>query len=91
MTSFVKHGFLSSVGLTDRGVADLDTFATEVVASCLKFRFLVLRVNNFLLWLNAKGATAGSLDGWDWKEMKILPIPADISDLVQEKGVCLAS
>ena len=39
-----------------------------------------------------KGATAGSLDGWDWRQMKALPVawfdgPARILSKVEELGV----
>ena len=39
-----------------------------------------------------KGATAGSLDGWGWRELKVLPVPwvdglARILSKVEETGV----
>ena len=34
-----------------------------------------------------KTATAGSLDGWGWRELKSLPVPSRILDKVEELGV----
>ena len=39
-----------------------------------------------------KGATAGSLDGWGWRDLKVLPVPwfdglARILSKVEETGV----
>ena len=39
-----------------------------------------------------KGATAGSLDGWGWRELKVLPVSwfdelARILTLVEDNGV----
>ena len=40
-----------------------------------------------------KGATAGSLDGWGWRDMKVLPVvawfdgPARVRSMVEEIGV----
>ena len=42
--------------------------------------------------VQGKGATAGSLDGWGWKELKVLPVSwfdqlARILTLVEDNGV----
>ena len=45
-----------------------------------------------LVLFSVKGATAGSLDGWGWRELKVLPVPwydelARILTKVEDLGV----
>ena len=45
-----------------------------------------------MMSFDRKGATAGSLDGWGWKELKVLPVSwfdqlARILTLVEDHGV----
>ena len=60
---------------------------------CLRFICLVLLTGQMLAdVVQRKGATAGSLDGWSWRELKVLPVSwydglARILTKVEDTGV----
>ena len=41
---------------------------------CLRFLCLSLTGQMLADVVQRKGATAGSLDGWGWRELKVLPV-----------------
>ena len=95
MLSLGRPGCLISVGLGG-GAADLDDFSYEVGGGWLP----VLNENHLppltgdmlVEVVRRKKATAGSLDGWGWRELKALPPPwfdglARIPRLVEEQGI----
>ena len=79
-----------------RGAADLEDFAYKVEGGwlpCLDVFPLPPLTGDMLAGVvRRKSATAGSLDGWGWRELKALPDPwfdglARILALVEEEGV----
>ena len=79
-----------------RGVADLDDFSYDFEGGWLpvldEFHLPPLTGDMLVEVVRRKKATAGSLDGWVWREIKALPAPwfdglARILTLVEEEGV----
>ena len=79
-----------------RGAADLEDFSNEVEGGWLPvldvFHLPPLTGDMLFEVVKRKKATAGSLDGWGWRELKALPAPwfdglARILRLVEEEGV----
>ena len=79
-----------------RGAADLEDFSYEVEGGWLPvldvFQLPSLTGDMLFDVVKRKKATAGSLDGWGWRELKALPLPwfdelAKILTLVEEEGV----
>ena len=62
-----------------RGAADLDDFSLEVEGGWLpvldQFHLPPLTGDLLLEVVRHKKVTAGSLDGWGWRELKALPLP----------------
>ena len=79
-----------------RGAADLEDFSNEVEGGWLPVLDVIhlppLTGDMLFEVVKRKKATAGSLDGWGWRELKALPAPwfdglARILRLVEEEGV----
>ena len=79
-----------------RGAADLGEFSFEVDGGWLPvlgvFDLPPLTGDMLVEVVRKKSATAGSLDGWGWRELKALPTPwfdglASVLRLVEEQGV----
>ena len=79
-----------------RGAADLEDFSNEVEGGWLPvldvFHLPTLTGDMLFEVVKRKKATAGSLDGWGWRELKALSAPwfdglARILRLVEEEGV----
>ena len=93
MRNFEKLGFPIFVVL-DKGRPTLRNSLMKLKAGCLFFlRFLYrgLLVGCLLMWFIV-GVTAGGLDGWGWREFKVLPVSwfdglARILSCVEDSGV----
>ena len=93
MLNFVRMPYFCR---TARGAADLEEFSFEVDGGWLpvldEFHLPPLTGDMLLETVWRKKVTAGSLDGWGWRELKALPLPwfdslACILTLVEEGGV----
>ena len=70
--------------------ASLEEFNEDVVGwlpSLPEVHLPPLTGDDLFQVVRCKTATAGSLDGWGWRELKSLPVPSRIFAKVEELGV----
>ena len=91
-----REAWMPYFSRSSRGSADLYDFFQEVAGSWLPVLDVIhlppLTGDVLAEVVQKKKSTAGGLDGWGWKELKVLPLPwfdglACILRLVEETGV----
>ena len=74
-----REAWMSFFCRSAKGAADLDDFSAEVEGGWLPvldvFHLPPLTGDMLVEVVRRKKATAGSLDGWGWRELKALPAP----------------